>query len=149
VEFPVTGDLDLQTAIGLAGGLTEIADADRITVKRKDTVYAASFQDGLAPGDVVSVPPNRFVGKTVTVTGLVSSPGAVPFPPDGKLDILSAIAQAGDFDRLANKKKVTVTRRGDAGDQSWKFDLTEMAEGKAALFHLLPDDIVSVPERRF
>lgn len=152
VQFPINGVLDLEMTIGIAGGLTPAADLNRITVKRRTKIFSASLTKGnrpLEPGDVVSIPPGRFIGRTVTIMGQVSSPGQIPFPGDGKLDVLSAIARAGDFGRLANKKKVTVTRRTGDKNQSWRLDVTDMLEGKAQLFYLLPDDTVSVPQRLF
>lgn len=153
IAFPADGRLDLDTAIGIAGGLTEAADPDRITVKRGEKLFSAELGAGnrhlLAPGDVINVPPSRFVGKTVTVLGKVARPGNVEFPLDGNLDILTAIALAGGFDRLANQKRVTVTRRVAGRPQSQRLDLTDMAEGKIPLFQLVPGDTISVPERRF
>ena len=152
VTFPVNGRLDLEMAVGLAGGLTELADTSRITVKRDGRNYSASLKSGqrtLAPGDIVSVPPSRFLGKTVTVMGLVAKPGPVQFPPNGKLDVLTAISLSGGFARLANQKKVTIIRRSGDKDQSWVLNLVDMAEGKVPFFFLIPGDTISVPERRF
>lgn len=151
VDFPVQGKLDLDTAIGIAGGATEAADPSRITVKRAGKIFSAKLGGGhrLAPGDIVTIPISRFVGKTVTVIGQVGKPGQLPFPVDGKLDLLSAIARAGGPGRLANKRKVTVTRHTPAGNKSERFDFDDMAEGKIPLFYLLPGDTLSIPERRF
>jgi len=152
VQFPVSGGLDVEMAIGIAGGFSEMADPNRITVKRGGKLYSASLagaQRALLPGDIVSVPPSRFLGKSVTVMGQVSNPGQVAFPPDGSLDILTAVTRSGGFARLANKKKVIVTRRNGANQQAYPLDLAAMAEGKARLFYLQPDDTISIPERRF
>ena len=152
VQFPLSGTLDLKTALGMAGGLGDHADANRMTVRRGQRLFSASIANGqakLMPGDVISVPVSRFAGKAMTVMGQVGRPGEIAFPPDGKLDVLTAVARAGDFGRLANRKRVVVTRRSQQGDQSWRLNLADMAEGKASLFYLQPNDTLSVPIRKF
>ena len=72
VIFPAGGVLDLKTALGMAGGLGDRADANRITVRRGAQLFAATLKNGrakLLPGDQISVPVSRFAGKTVTVMG--------------------------------------------------------------------------------
>lgn len=152
ITFPNNGVLDVATAVALAGNLGPEADPGRITVKRAGRTFSASLNGGggrLVPGDVVEVGRSPFAGQTVTVMGKVASPGQVAFPLNGQLDLLGAIAMAGGFDRLANQKKVTVSRLGPDGTQSWTFDVTDMQEGKVAKFALRPNDTVSVPVRRF
>jgi polysaccharide export outer membrane protein len=155
VAFPVDGGLDVATAVGVAGGLNEMADAARITVKRGESIYSASMSATgsrgrlLQPGDVISVPKSRFVGKSVTVTGLAARPGPVPFPLDGQLTLQQAIANAGGVARLGNRRKVTVTRTSGGREQTFRFDLEEMAGGNAAPFSLAPGDTIYIPERRF
>jgi len=152
-KFPDHGALDLNTLVALAGDFTDEADPDRITVKRGEDLYSAPMESAggrnLKPGDIVTVPKSRFVGKFVNVMGQVRRGGAIEFPVDGRLDVLTAISLAGGFDRLANKKKVQVIRRVGDNNRNWKLNLLDMAEGEADLFYLSPGDQVTVPVRRF
>ncbi len=62
-DFPLNGKLDLVAAIALAGGLTDLANPKKVTVRRGDEVvqldYQALSRGGrsypLRPGDIVSV----------------------------------------------------------------------------------------------
>ena len=44
--------------------------------------------------------------RTVNVLGSVNTPGAVPFPAEQGLTLLDAVARAGGFSRLADRKSV-------------------------------------------
>ncbi|MDQ8190586.1 polysaccharide biosynthesis/export family protein [Roseibacillus persicicus] len=151
--FPRSGQLDIETAIGMARGLTEEADPERITLKRNGKIYSGALSTQsrakVMPGDILTVPKSRFVDKYVTMLGEVGKPGQIGFPVDGKLDLLTAISLAGGFDRLANKKKVTVSRQTSGGTQVYQFDVSDMEEGKIKLHYLMPGDSVNVPVRRF
>jgi polysaccharide export outer membrane protein len=152
VSFPANGKLDLVTVVGIAGGLTAAADPARISVKRDGKIWGLQMDARnqlLKPGDVITIPKSRFVGKVVILMGQVKNVGAVPFTLNGKLDILTAIANAGGYAPLANKKKVTVTRREGGRARTWKLNLTDMANGEEPLFQLLPGDTIMVPERKF
>ena len=103
MEFPISGKLSLDVLVASRGGLTEIADAARLTIKRDGEIFSGGLgkQIFLAPGDLVTIPPSRFAGKTVAISGKVAREGEVPFPLDGRLDLLGAITRAGGFDRLS------------------------------------------------
>ena len=68
LAFPLNGKLDLVTAIALAGGLTDLAKQNKVTVRRgKETVlidYEALSRAGrsfaMQPGDIVTVPRRIF-----------------------------------------------------------------------------------------
>jgi len=52
----------------------------------------------------------EYAKRTVNVLGNVNLPGAVPFPQEGKLNLIDAITRAGGFNRLADRKRVKLTR---------------------------------------
>jgi polysaccharide biosynthesis/export protein len=153
IPIPPSGKLDMAAAIAAAGGLSETADADQISLERADGgsgVYTlAGIERGkkvqLSPGDRVIVKESRFVNQSVTFVGEVRSRGSVAFPMDGQLDIVTAIARAGGFTELANPRKTSINRKG----RVIVVDVREMASKGGALFKLEPDDIITVPERLF
>jgi protein involved in polysaccharide export with SLBB domain len=153
MTYPTSGDLDLKTLIGMARGLTPQADPARITIKRDGRIFSATLSENggtaLRPGDLVTVPQSRFVGKSVNILGQVGNPGPVAFPLDGELDILSAMGLAGGFARLGNKKKVVVTRQVNGRNRTQTINIEDMEEGQVPLFYLLPGDSINVPVRRF
>lgn len=153
IPIPSSGRLDLASALAASGGLAPNADPNRITVIRASgsrTVYAESaIRSGggvpLASGDRIVIDESRFLNQTVTVLGQVRTPGPVEFPLDGQLDLLTAVARAGGFTELANKRKVTVSRDG----RTTVFDMRDGKEHASKQYLLRPDDIVTVAERVF
>ncbi|MDF1713461.1 MAG: SLBB domain-containing protein [Akkermansiaceae bacterium] len=149
--FPISGQMSLDLLIASSNGLTKIADPGRITIKRNGKIYSGTLgrQQGLAPGDLVTIPPSRFAGKSLTFSGKVARPGDIPFPLNGKLDILGAVNLAGGFDRLANKKKVTLVRVINGKEQSFTLNCEKMLDGEQASTPLQPGDRIFVKERVF
>lgn len=153
IAIPENGSFDLLSAIGSAGGPLENADKGRISLVRASggqaTYSLASLQSSgrvaLQPGDRVIVQESVYVRKIVTVIGQVKKPGAVDFPLDGSLDLITSIAMAGGYSDIANEKKVSVSRGGKVTIVNAK----AMAEGGGAPYVLQPGDIVNVAERSF
>jgi len=153
IPIPTSGKLDVWAAIVAAGGLSESADPASISLERANgqpAVFSLSaLQRGakiqLSPGDRIIVAESRFLNKSVTFVGQVRTSGAISFPINGDLDIVTAVARAGGFTDLANPKKVSVNRKG----QIIVVDVKEMSEKGARIFKLEPDDIITVPERIF
>jgi polysaccharide export outer membrane protein len=155
IPIPVSGNLDLATAMATAGGLAENADANGIMLVRADgttATYAINSivtgPDGrvrLNSGDRIIVNQSAFVGKTVTMLGQVGRQGPLPFPVNGRLDLVSAIAFAGGMTELANPKKVTINRKGNVTIVDYK----AISQQGDRPFLLQPGDIVTVAERLF
>jgi polysaccharide export outer membrane protein len=153
IPIPSSGKLDMAAALATAGGLLETADPSQISLTRADggsRVFSlASIQQGnkvpLAPGDRIIVAQSRFVNQSVTFVGEVRNAGSIPFPLNGDLDIVTAIARAGGFSDVANPKKTSVNRKG----RVIVVDVKELSSKGANIFKLEPDDIITVPERLF
>ena len=153
VPLPSIGNLDLSMAIASAGGLTQSADPDGIEVvgadgnRRVFSLASLKANGGvhLKAGDRVVVAESRFSGKILTIRGQVKKPGPMRFPVNGKLDLVTAIALAGDLTDLANQRKITVTR----GEKVFTLDLREYTSDTSTRFYLQPGDLINVPERLF
>ncbi|WP_169334404.1 polysaccharide biosynthesis/export family protein [Rubritalea marina] len=150
IRYPEEGALDLRGAVAQAGGVTETADTSSIVVRSKSGAIVrynlqSSGSKVLKHGDSITVPRSTLKQSSITVSGNVRNPGIVNFPKTGKLDILTAIAQAGDFDRIANKKDVIVSRSG----RRILVSLRDIKSSKAKMFYMQPGDIVIVQESRF
>lgn len=150
IPIPVSGKLDLATAMATVGGPTETADANRILVVRASgatNTYAmsaitngASGRVELAAGDRIMVSQSDFVGKSVTILGQVGKQGPMAFPVNGKLDLVAAIAMAGGLTPTANPKNVRINRKGTITVVNYK----EISQGGDRPYPLQPDDIVIV-----
>ncbi|MEO5715528.1 MAG: polysaccharide biosynthesis/export family protein [Luteolibacter sp.] len=154
IPMPVSGNLDLASAMATAGGLSETADANSIQLVRAsgtnstfsmDSIGGATGRLKLEAGDRVIVNQSAYVGKTVTVLGQVGKPGPVQFPLNGRLDLVNAVAFAGGLTELANPKKITINRKGTVTIVDYK----EISKRGDRPFLLHPDDVITVAERLF
>ena len=147
--------LDLATALAIVGGLAETADAERIELHRasggvttynlNDISNGAAGKVKLLSGDRVIVGQSRFVGTFVTMIGQVGKQGAIAFPANGKLDLVTAVAAAGGLTEIANPKKVSINR----GGQVKEVDYSAISKNAAQPYMLQPGDIITVPQRFF
>ena len=87
--------------------------------------------------------------RSVNVLGSVNSPGVVVFPQETGLTLLDAIARAGGFSRLADKKRLKLTRvSADGKTENYTINADEIMQGATnESWVLLKDDVISVPER--
>lgn len=154
VSLPVAGDLDLASLLATVGGCTAEADRNAITLVRAGGTVEVYRESSLSAtganrvviggGDRVIVGKSALVGKTFTVLGEVGREGPYPFPLDGRLDLVGAIATAGGLTELANPKKVIINRNGSQTLINYK-ELSQSGE----TFRLKPDDIVTIERRLF
>lgn len=95
----------------------------------------------------VTVTVTEFVQLSVSVLGQVGRPGNIPIPGGQKrIDLLTAIANAGDFKGIANTKKVRITRKTNKRIETHNVkDL--MNDGGGKTIYLYPGDVVFVPQR--
>ena len=156
IPMPVSGRLDLATAMSAVGGLAENADADGNGIQlirasgttsnfSKEAIQGPAGRTQLAPGDRIVVSQSANVDKYVTVLGQVHKPGQVPFPLKGRFDLINAIALAGGTTDLANLKRVSINRKGTVSVVDYK----ELSQQGDHPYLMQPDDVITVEERRF
>ncbi len=87
--------------------------------------------------------------RTVNVLGSVGEPGEIDFPKEEGLTILDAISRAGGFSRLADRRKIKLTRKLESGRvETFIINADELIEGGSEKRWVLQtDDLVYVPER--
>lgn len=158
VPYPEEGTINLASAVAMAGGVMEDGNSRSITVARKkggSTTYslANSGKVTLYPGDTVVIPriprPKETVERTATVSGEVRNPGNIKLPDNGKIDILTAVAQAGGFSKIANQKECILQRKTTAGHRATTVNLKDVRTGKASMVFLYEGDILIIKESRF
>lgn len=92
----------------------------------------------------------EYAKRDVKVLGQVTKAGAVDIPTDRPLKLLDAIALAGGFTRLADRKKVTLTRIGADGTTTTteiNADNILQSKNSADQWVLQQGDVINVPER--
>lgn len=89
--------------------------------------------------------------RRVNVIGQVNKPGIVVFPPEEEMVLLEAISLAGGFNRLADKRKVTLTRTSLNGKtETFTIDTSKLIAGDEVMrWDLQKDDVIFIPERVF
>jgi polysaccharide export outer membrane protein len=112
VVLPLIGTVDLK-------GKT-VRDAQSIIRTLYDRDYLVNPQ--------INVTVVEYAKMTVNVLGSVNTPGPVQIPPDQGLNLLDAIAHAGGFSRLADRKHIKISRTS--------------ADGKTNTISVNADDII-------
>lgn len=152
----LTGDLTLLQAISIMGGVLPDADGEKGFLLRRDQKVPIDFnrlaQRGdlsqnpkLEPGDSVVVP----LADSVYVNGEVKKPGPVKYA--GDLTLLKALTQAGGLTPLAAGSRVDVIRGSAEKKDRIRVDVDRIMrspDGNQDV-RLQPNDIITVPQRRF
>jgi polysaccharide export outer membrane protein len=90
----------------------------------------------------------EYAKRSVNVLGCVNEPGVVLFPQEQGLTLLDAISRAGGFNRLADRRKIKLTRT--TGDETSTRiinadDIIQSVSREG--WELVQDDVIFVPER--
>lgn len=154
ILFPEEAPLDLHGAIAQAGGLLENANQSAVIVRRASgstTIHDLKSNQSpkLTPGDTITVTRKALTSSSVTVTGLVKNPGSINYPKTGKLDVLTAIAEAGGMAQKADRKSAILKRTTGGRSRTFSIDLLSIEQGTAQLLYLQPGDMVIIKESRF
>ncbi|WP_221029416.1 polysaccharide biosynthesis/export family protein [Actomonas aquatica] len=133
VSLPLIGRVNLK-------GLT-IRAAEQKIEELYDRDYLVNPQ--------VNIVVMEYARRTVNVLGSVGSPGEIEFPREEGLNLLDAISRAGGFTRLADRRKIRLTRKNDDGSQeNFVINADDMIEGDSnEVWVLQTDDLIYVPER--
>ena len=122
-------------------GGAEGAGADRIQIDLGALLETgdASLNPVLSAGDVVYVPK----APLIYVYGAVKQSGAFTFRK--QLRVLEAIALAGGFSDMADRRGVSLTRRSDRGeDVPYRLNVAKIESGSAPNIYLRDGDVLHV-----
>lgn len=99
ITLPLIGTVDLagKTVRAAQDAIRELYDRD----------YLVNPQ--------INLTVTEYAKETVSVLGAVNTPGAIEIPPDQPLKLLDAVARAGGFARVADRKRIKLSRTGDDG----------------------------------
>lgn len=85
----------------------------------------------------------KLSGFRYTINGEVSAPGSKVLYVD-KLNIMEAIANAGDITMTGNRHNVTVIRQTPSGYEMHDIDLTDVNAMKSPYYYIKPNDYIYV-----
>jgi polysaccharide export outer membrane protein len=133
IVLPMIGSVDVR-------GKT-LRQVEEIIRERYDRDYLVNPQ--------VNVIVLEYAKRTVNVMGSVNQPGSVLFPEEQEMTLLDAISRAGGFNRLADRKRVKLSRTlPDGRTESVEVNTDDLIKsGNTKTFVLQRDDVIFVPER--
>lgn len=119
------------------------------TARQAEEMIRSAYDKDFLVNPQVSVIVMKYAERSVNVIGMVNNAGRVLFPQERGLTIIEAIALAGGQTRLADLKKVKLTRKMENGDTVVEeIDVDAlMKRGGRDAFPLQRDDVIFVPER--
>lgn len=121
------------------------------TARQAEEVIRAAYDRDFLVNPQVSVIVVKYAERSVNVVGQVNNAGRVLFPQEKGLTIVEAIALAGGQTRLADLKKVRLTRKTAEGEtvvEEIDVDALMKRGGRDAV-QLQRDDVLFIPERAF
>lgn len=146
----IVGEKDLPVEFTVsATGTVMFPYLDSVEVKDKTPAeVAAMLKEALAkdyfvdPQVYVSV--KQYRKEFVRVIGQVVRPGLIELPNEQRFDLLDAVAAAGGLTNLANKKKISITRKGKT--DTYGLDQLKEIKEPAKRVWVEPDDLIEVPQ---
>ena len=151
IVYPRNKTMDLGSAIGLVGNMTEEADEKSITLDRNGSLTKVSVSGlgatELQDGDIIRIGKLPDLG-TFSISGEVAKAGTyvIPREKEGKLTIFAAISIAGGPTKVAKLSKTIVTRNAATGKTS---STTVNASDRSKVFYVRPGDEIEVKARIF
>ena len=132
IEFPILGDINVL-------GFT----VEEIEEKVKAELLNQYFKETAELFVTV-----RLAGLRFTITGEVGKAGTITLFQD-KVNIIEALANAGDIKTTGDRKDVLIIRQYPQGQKIHHIDLTDIAALKSPYYQVKPNDMILVkPLRR-
>lgn len=119
------------------------------TLRQAEEVIRALYNKDYIVNPQINITVVEYTPRTVQVVGSVNSPGVIEFPPERKMGLVEAIARAGGQSRIADLKRVRLTRTNAEGKtENFTINIEDMMKGVSGEQWLLnKGDVVFVPER--
>lgn len=135
ITLPLIGTIDLR---------------DR-TVRQAEEIIRGLYDKDYLVNPQVNLTVLEYSQRTVQVVGAVNNPGSVVFPPEQKMGLVEAIARAGGQSRVADLKRVQLTRTSAEGKtENFIINVVDLMKGASGEQWLLrKGDVILVPEKLF
>jgi len=134
-EQDLSGEFDVTGSGKVSLPLIGQVQAAGLSLDEFESAIASKLKEGYLTSPKVSVEVLNY--RPFYIIGEVDKPGEYPYTSG--MNVLNAVAVAGGFTYRANQKQVYITRGGSE----------ESAYSASQSVHVLPGDIVRVPERCF
>jgi len=155
IHFEVYQEADMTLDVRVSQDYTLQLPLIGVVSVRGETLNEASlhikklYQNGYLRDPQIALSVKEYAIRSVNVLGSVTSPGIIKFQPEKPLTLIEAIAGAGGFTRLADRRKVKLTRSDEHEViQMNVIDVDALIEGNNVnAWVLRPGDVIFVPER--
>lgn len=119
------------------------------SVRQAEELIRARYDADFLKNPQITITVLEYTPRTVRVLGAVNAPGLVAFTPEEEMDLVEAIARAGGQQRIADLKKVSLTRTGTEGKtETSVINVDEIMKGRSSeKWMLRKGDVIFVPER--
>lgn len=134
-----TINLPLIGSVNLTG--KSVRQAEELVVRLYDADYLKNPQ--------ITITVLEYTPRTVQVLGAVNQPGTITFTPEKQMSLVEAIGRAGGQSRIADLKKVRLTRQlGGGRTETFTLNVDDIMKGVTSEpWMLQKDDVIFVPER--
>jgi polysaccharide export outer membrane protein len=129
--------------------LVNLIDLSRKTARQAESYIRDLYAKDFLVQPQVNLTVLEYAPRRVYVAGAVGAPGVVLFQQEQGLTLIEAISKANSFNRLADKKRVTLKRTLPDGTSETKtINVEELMKGDSSeTWPLQPGDVINVPER--
>jgi polysaccharide export outer membrane protein len=129
--------------------LIGLVDLRGKTIRQAEEIVTELYNRDYLVNPQINITVLEYARRTVNVLGSVTTPGEIEFPREEGLTLLDAISRAGGFTRLADRRKIRLTRQMPNGAvQNFIVNADDMIEGDSAeKWGLQTGDLIFVPER--
>lgn len=133
INLPLIGSVDLQGK----------------SVRQAEELIRARYDADFLKNPQITITVMEYTPRTVQVLGAVNQPGAIAFTPEQQMTIMEAIARAGGQARIADIRRVRLTRQMAEGKtEIFTINLDDLMKGASTeKWPLLKGDVIFVPER--
>ncbi len=120
-----------------------------LTIRQAEELVQGLYDRDYLVNPQINITVLEYARRTVNVLGSVGNPGEIEFPREEGLSLLDAISRAGGFTRLADRRKIRLTRQTESGEaENFIVDADRMIEGASTdQWILQTGDLIFVPER--
>jgi polysaccharide biosynthesis/export protein len=146
---------DLNREVRISGEFTvKLPLIDTVYLKDKTARQAEEHIRDLYGRDYLAKPQvnlivMEYAPRRVFIAGAVGRPGVVLFQQEQGLTLIDAISRADSFNRLADKKRVTLKRtNADGSTETFTINVEDLMKGESTkTWPLQPNDVINVPEK--
>lgn len=129
--------------------LIGLIDLTGKSVRQAEELIRARYDADYLKNPQITITVLEYTPRTVQVLGAVNQAGAVAFTPEQQMTIMEAIGRAGGQARIADMRKVRLTRQtADGKTEIYTINLEDLMKGASTeKWPLLKGDVIFVPER--